>query len=264
MTNKIADKQLAPLYERSDGYHQARINGCRAHGATAWIQATPFPYSKFTNEQFRLTCFLWLGLPICQDKIRCRYCDVMMDKYGAHASTCKHGPNIVRRHNRIRNYLYRKMKEAGYACELEKKKLDSKDGKRPADIYVHSLINNKPTAIDVSVTSSVQKKIVRMKTKNIYEAADRQVQTKLNKYEDMVLRNTIKFIPFVIETFGGFCEQARNLLRRLAHDLREKTKRAFSVIMSQLQKCICVRIWKSTVEAVQERTFWRPPEIYDG
>ncbi len=29
LTNKIADKQIAPLYERSNGYHQAWINGCR-------------------------------------------------------------------------------------------------------------------------------------------------------------------------------------------------------------------------------------------
>ncbi len=229
------------------------------------LMRIPYHTLNSQTQEFRITAYMWAwNLQVCKENIRCRFCNVTMDKFGAHASTCKYGSNIVKRHNRIRNYLYRKMKEAGYCCQLEKTKLDSKDGKRPADIYVESLIDNRPTAIDVSITSSVQKLIISKAKKNIYEAADKQVKAKLKKYEDMIAKNEIRYVPFVLETFGGFPRPARDLLRRLAHDLREKSKRCFSVVMSRLQKCICVRIWKSAVEAVKERTFWKPHDIYDG
>ena len=60
----------------------------------------------------------------------------MMDIYGAHAATCKHGPNIVKRHNSIRNYLYSQMKLANYTCTVEKKYLNG-NGQKPADIYIY-------------------------------------------------------------------------------------------------------------------------------
>ncbi len=206
---------------------------------------------------------MWLGIPVCKDNVRCRFCHVNMDKYGAHATTCKYGTNIVRRHNRIRNYLYRKMREAGYVCQLEKKKLDAADGKKPADIYVESLLDNEPTAVDISVTSSVQKVIINKKNKKVYDAADHQVKIKMKKYEDFIARNEIKYVPFVCETFGGLSAAARKILRRLAHDLKDKVRRSFSVIMDRLQKCVCIRIWKSCIEALQERTFWECSEQYE-
>ena len=123
LTKKIEDKQLEQMYRKSNNYHKARINGCKAHGASLWMQANPLPYSKLTNDEFMIISRIWLGIEICDDEVDCKYCNTRMDKFGAHAMTCKHGPNIICRHNRIRNYLYRKMKEANYCCQLEKQLL---------------------------------------------------------------------------------------------------------------------------------------------
>ncbi len=153
LTRNMADVQLENLYGKMGDYHKARLNGCKAHGATAWITANLFPYSKFTNTEFIITAYIWLGIPITNEEVNCRYCQTRMDKYGAHAAVCMFGSNRIRRHNRLRQYIYRKMKEAGYTYQLEKRNLATKDGKKPAGIFVDSLVNNQPTAIDVAVTS---------------------------------------------------------------------------------------------------------------
>ena len=142
-----------------DNYHKARMKGCRAHAATAWIHANPMPLTKFTNDQFKIAVHMWLGIPLVSREMECKFCGRRMDIYGAHASTCKRGTNIVKRHNSIRNYLYSQMKVANYTCTIEKKYLNG-NGQKPADIYIESLVDNRPTTVDVSVTSCVQSKIV--------------------------------------------------------------------------------------------------------
>ncbi len=178
-----------------------------------------------------------------------------MDIYGAHAVTCRSGPSMIKRHNSIRNYLYGQMKIANYTCCVEKKYLDH-DGKKPADIYVESLVLNKPTAVDVAVTSCTQKAILNKVNDKVYQAADHLVKAKLTKYKDFIERGDIEFVPFVVESFGGISAPAREILRRIAHDQRTTKKRCFSAIMDRLQKCICVKVWKAMIEACKERMYW--------
>ncbi len=86
--------------------------------------------------------------------------------------------------------------------------------------------------------------------------AEQLIDAKYKKYGELISQGNFKFVPFVCEAFGGISEPALRILRRLANDLQEKTKRCFSSIMASLQKCICVIIWKSVVESVMERAFW--------
>ena len=257
MVEKIADKQWKKMYGKSNNYHKARLNACKAQGASLWMQANPMPYSKLTNQEFRIIAYMWLGIQLCDDEIDCKYCDVRMDKYGAHAMTCKHGSNIVRRHDRIRNYLYRKMKEAGYCCQMEKKRLCEENGNKPADIYVDCLIDNKPTAIDVGIASPVQQSIIKNNNPKEFAAAEQLIKIKTRKYESLIQQNKVCYVPFVLEAFGGISGPARKIIKRLCHDLVTRTRRSYSVLMTTIQKCIVVRIWKSVVESVLERTFWK-------
>ena len=63
-----------------------RLNGCRAHGASAWIYDNPFPYSKFYNDEFRITAYMWLGMKITNMHIECRFfAGKQWIRYGIHS-----------------------------------------------------------------------------------------------------------------------------------------------------------------------------------
>ncbi len=251
------------MYLRKNNYHKARLKGCRAHAATGWIHANPLPLTKFTNDQFKIASHIWLGIPLVNRQFDCKFCGTKMDIFGAHAATCKSGANIVKRRNSIRNYIYSQMKIANYTCMVEKKYLNG-NGQKPADIYVESLVDCRPTAVDVSITSCVQKNIVQNVNDRIYQAADEMTRIKENKYKNFIEQADCEFIPFICETFKGIASKARDLIRKIAHDQKTRPKRSFSSIMARIQKYICVKIWKAVIEAVIERLFWVKDMVLDA
>ncbi len=89
------------------------------------------------------------------------------------------------------------MKEAGYCCEMEKLRLDAEDGKKPADVFVDSLVDNKPTAVDIAITSPIQQVIVQKANKQILDAAQRLTDAKFRKYENMINKGHIVYIPLM-------------------------------------------------------------------
>ena len=137
----------------------------------------------------------------------------------------------------------------------KKKNIDSSSGKKPADIWVQHLVNNKPTAVDVAITSPTQVNMVKNCQKESFKAAKIVIQQKKKKYANTIEKGEIEFIPFVLEAYGGIPPEAMKFLKRLASDLRECTRKAESVIISSLMKCITVRIWKANVEAFNLRSF---------
>ncbi len=256
LVQEIAKKEWTKIYsDTTTKYHKARLMGCRAKAASGWIFSSAAPYTRLNNDEFRVIACFWLGIPLVHEFTKFRYCDATVDKFGAHTITCNKGGSLVKRHNYIRNFLFRKCKQAGYVCELEKKHIDSVDGKKPADIWVQHLFNNKPTAVDVSITSPTQVVVVEQIKKEIFAAANLVIRQKKKKYGSVLEKGEIEFLPFVLEAYGGISNEAMKFIKRLASDLRGNIRKAESVIISNLMKCLTIRVWKSNVEAFNLRTF---------
>ncbi len=256
LVQSIAQKEWKKIYTKeTPKYHQARLLACKARAATGWIFSSAAPFTRLTNNQFRVIASFWLGVPLVNKHTKCRKCDKTIDEYGAHTITCNRGMSLAKRHNYIRNFLYRKCRDAGYVTCLEKKHVDTSSGKKPADIWIQHLINNKPTAIDVSITSSTQVTIVQNNKKSVFKAAKLIEKQKKIKYADTIEKGEIEFVPFVVEAFGGISSEAMKFLKRLANDLRDRSRQSQSVIISNLMKCITVRVWKANVEAFNLRAF---------
>ncbi len=262
LVQEIAKKEWTKIYSVStSNYHKARLLGCRAKAASGWIFSSAAPYTRLNNDEFCIIASFWLGIPLVHEFTKCRYCGVTVDKFGAHTITCNKGGSLVKRHNYIRNFLYRKCKQAGYMCELEKKHIDSVDGKKPADIWIQHLFNNKPTAVDISVTSPTQVVMVKDCKKEVFAAANLVIGRKKKKYASVIEKGEIEFLPFVLEAYGGISNEAMKFLKRLSSDLRGHVRKVESVIISNLMKCLTIRIWKSNVEAFNLRTFSVKPLI---
>ena len=241
--------------------HQARLMGCRAKAASGWIFSSAAPYTRLSNNEFRVIASFWLGIPLINSHTKCRLCNKIIDSFGAHTITCNYGGSLVKRHNYIRNFLYRKCRQAGYIVELEKKHVCVKDGSKPADIWVQNLFDNKPTAIDVSITSPTQDKIVNHCRKQVFAAAKLVEKQKKEKYAPLIEKGEVCFIPFVAEAYGGISAEAMKFIKRLASDLRDRTRQPASIIIANLMKCISIRIWKSNVEAFNIRAFKPVPVV---
>ena len=82
------------------------------------------------------------GLPLFEDGATCPLCGPQepLDKLGHHATTCKRGPHVCRRHSVLRDVLFELFSRALLSPELEKGSgMDhSHSQTRPADILVPS------------------------------------------------------------------------------------------------------------------------------
>ena len=125
----------------------------------------------------------------------------------------------------------------------------------------NTFCNNKPTAIDISITSPTQKALLKDGPKDCFAAVKKMEKQKLKKYGPIIQKGNIEFLPLILEAYGGIPPQAMRFLKRLASDLRDRTRKPESVIISNLMKAMTIRIWKSNVEAFNLRSFAPKPLI---
>eukprot|EP00731_Ephydatia_muelleri_P038584 Em0814g2a len=97
----------------------------------------------------------WLGLDTSRGS-SCGLCpDVALDPLGHHAATCRHGGDVVIRHNRLRDVVLSFCHQAHIAARLEAGSglTPGLDRARPADVLVRDWAQGKPAAFDITVTS---------------------------------------------------------------------------------------------------------------
>ena len=111
---------------------------------------------------------------------------------------CKNGGDLIKRHNKLRNFIFNLSQQCGLNPVLEKKNIlgDCDSGKRPADVLIPSWSLNKDYAIDVAVTDPISGSF-----KLDMEACDKYAENyKHNNYDDGFKNSQIIFLPVVFST----------------------------------------------------------------
>jgi hypothetical protein len=121
-----------------------------------------------------------------------------LDEQMIHASKCKTGGDLTRRHHIIRNVLFKQLQDARYVPELEKNNLCAGQ-ERPADVYVPVYENLKPAAIDVAIITPIQDKYMREAMETSLFAAHQYEQFKVETYQEKLNFTQVHFYPFVLE-----------------------------------------------------------------
>ncbi|KAL5481640.1 hypothetical protein EMCRGX_G021841 [Ephydatia muelleri] len=88
----------------------------------------------------------------------CPFCpDITLDPISHHAISCRHGGDVVIRHNRLRNIIVNLCRHAHLSARVEVGRglLGSHDYSRPADVLVDGWDRAKSAACDVTITSSL-------------------------------------------------------------------------------------------------------------
>eukprot|EP00731_Ephydatia_muelleri_P000989 Em0001g989a len=126
----LDDHLFQSILMTSSPANKARLLSSSASQASSWLSVVP-----------SLVC------PFCPN--------ITLDPLGHHAVSCRHGGDVVIRHNRLRNIFAEFCRRAHLSVRVEFGQGLSRvqSISRPADVLVDACDRAKPAAFDVSVTS---------------------------------------------------------------------------------------------------------------
>ena len=111
------------LLASSSPADNTRILSISAPHAGSWISVVPSPDLNLHLDpaecQVAITCRWWLGLDISGGSL-CPFCPgVALDMLGHHAASCKHGGDVVARHNHLRDIFAAFCRRAHLSVKVE-------------------------------------------------------------------------------------------------------------------------------------------------
>ena len=115
---------------------QQRLTRLLAEHAGAWVTAVPSSLDGsdccMSPQVFRTAVRYRLGMRVSRPGVSCSFCTQSFDESGDHAACCKSNSDIIVRHNRLRNLLFRFAEEGLLSPVLEKRFiLGECSGRRP-------------------------------------------------------------------------------------------------------------------------------------
>lgn len=218
----LMDDFLASL-NHSD---RARLNSLNLPHASAWLQVIPNKNLGFfmTNPEFRASVLLRLGLPVYATPSTCALCNKVLDVHGYHSLSCGKGGDRVIRHNAIRDLLFNLCSQACLQPKKEVSNLVSGTSERPGDVFIPRWNLGKSAAIDVSITFPMQPKFIIKTAEKGGVAAKAAELAKNSKYQTSLQNRTdIVFIPFILESFGGYGSSALEFVKSLISDIKSRS-----------------------------------------
>ena len=105
LSSKIEDQQFGNLFHSATLTDRARLLSVSSPHTSAWLSVTPFPRLNLHLEpaEFQVALKWWLGIPVIQGQ-SCPHCpSFVLDDFGHHSLSCKHGGDVVSRHNKLRD-----------------------------------------------------------------------------------------------------------------------------------------------------------------
>ncbi|KAL5460203.1 hypothetical protein EMCRGX_G033631 [Ephydatia muelleri] len=237
LSSKIEDQQFNNLFHNASVTDRARLLSISSPHASAWLSVTPSPRLNLHLEpaEFQVALKWWLGIPVVQGQ-SCPHCpSCVLDDFGHHSLTCKHGVDVVSRHNKLKDVFYDFCKRACLGPRLELGCGAGSDSQsRPADVLVPNWDLGKPAAFDLSVTSTLQSSALLEASVTAGSAALFAENRKHNNSDKKCDELGWACIPLVVETYGCWGAEAVAALSELAGHLsvrnnEPKSKTIFSL-----------------------------------
>ena len=120
------------------------------------------------------------------------------------------------RHDRIRDNIFKEAQHASLNPTKEMPGLIPNSQSRPADVYIGNWVDGRKIAFDVSVVSPTQDAILHRAADNAAAAIEMRKTTKNRTHLDNCRSQGITFQPLVVETFGGWDQEAVKYLKDIA------------------------------------------------
>ena len=155
--------------------------------------------------EFRLCLQYWLGLQMVEEGARCSICQVVADPLGDHQVGCGGNGDRIHRHDSVRDALFSAAQTAALAPRKEVPSLIPGTSSRPADVYLPNWTRGKPAALDVHVISTLQQLTLKEAQGHALSVGEERTRA---AHSEACHAVGITFIPMVVETLGGWGEEA--------------------------------------------------------
>ena len=211
-----------------------------------WLNAIPSSSLglHLQDKEFRLCLQYWLGLRMVDEPITCPVCHGVADVFGDHQVGCGGNGDRIYRHDSLRDALFSAAQSAALAPRKEAPSLIPGSSSRPADVYLPNWKRGQPAALDVTVISTMQQ-LTRDRA-SVVPGYALQVgeERKMAAHAEACRSVGIAFIPLVVETLGGWCQEAINTVKdigciqghRLGISPSESTRHLFQKLSISLWK----------------------------
>ena len=240
-----------------------RLRRCAQPHAGGFITAVPSQEDGreciLKPRNFQIAVAYRLGVRVLKGEITCPLCEQNVDVYGDHATCCIKSSDRIIRHNTLRNLLYKFASEGLLSPELEKQGiLGSTTGRRPGDVTLPVWSDGSGLAIDVAVTSPLQKASVRL-----YSPCEEYAATqKHGKYDKEFKGVNYSFAAMVWESLGAINVEGEEVLRQVFSFTSKKLHREFSSFCgrswAQFSCCLQRSVSQAILLRVDGQEFTQP------
>ncbi|KAL5484071.1 hypothetical protein EMCRGX_G020510 [Ephydatia muelleri] len=226
---KLDTHMFQTLVSSASPANKARMLSVSAPHASSWVSAIPSGLQLESNE-FQMAIRWWLGLDT-SGRSMCPFCpDTALDPLGHHAVTCRHGGDVVTRHNRLRDER---------PC--------------PADILIAGWDRGKPAALDLTITSPLCSVILGESCYQAGAAALAAETRKLHSNGPKCQELGWSCIPLAVETYGNWGKQAHDTFSRLASFLAIHQSSPKAVVVAEIYGRLNVVLVRSIARAILAR-----------
>ena len=208
------------LLSSSSPVNKARILSISAPHAGSWISVVPSTGLDLhlDNAECQVALRWWLGLDTSGGS-SCPFCPgIALDPLGHHAASCRHGGDVVSRHNNLRDIFADICRRAHLSVKVEVGYGLSREhfNSRPADVLVRSWDRGKPAAFDVTVASPLTPATLNEASASAGAAAHVAENRKHAANDTKCQELGWSCIPLAVETYGNWGKEAQYVFSRLA------------------------------------------------
>ena len=240
MTQKIYDKILCDVFYKNvkqnsnSLYDEARILALQHPESNAWLQALPSVSlgNLLDNSSFRISMALRLGQPVCEEHT-CT-CGEKVDILGLHGLSCFKSAGRALRHGLLNDVIKRALSSVGIPSVLEPSGISRSDGKRVDGLSLVPWKAGRALIWDATCRDTMASSYLEKTSKKGGEAARSGELQKINKYSDLV--NRYYFVPFSVETFGTWGNEAKKFIFEITK--KQKNKQMLGFITQKISLAI--------------------------
>ena len=257
LSRRLDDQLFISLLNSSSVPNKARLLSVSAPHAGSWQSVVPSPSLGLHLEpnECQMVFKWWLGLDT-SGRSTCPFCPhAALDPLGHHAITCRHGADVVIRHNMMRDVLADFFRRAHLSVAVEKGHGLTRDHnrQRPADLLVTGWDRGRPAAMDITVTSPLTPVILGESCQVVGAAAlvaeNRKLQANSPKCQELGWACT----PLAVETYGNWGEVAQGTFSRLASHLAISQSRPKALVVADIYGRLNLHLVKSIARALLAR-----------
>ena len=250
---------LNDVQAAGDKRSSARLLSLTLPQAGAFLNVVPNPTFGLSifPESFRVSLQYRLGLPVYTSPHPCPACGKDSDVYGDHTITCASEYERIHRHDTIRDAIFESARHAGLS-PLKEARVVANSLSRPGDIYLPNW-RGKQTAFDVAVTSPLSQTALPHSHKKPGAALALMKSHKLSKHARPCQVNGVAFVPLVVETLGGWDNDAIFHLRAIAKQSASRSPIQAESVSRQLFQRLSVLLQRANAGLIAARAPPPPP-----